>query len=209
MSGIVLIEPHYLGSLEYFITLFQSDKVLFEINDHFIKQTYRNRCYVHGPKSIECLTVPVRYKNHTPTKDVIIDYDQTWLRDHMRAIESYYGNSPFFDYFWDLFSDIWVKKPKYLIELNHDFMTLCLKIMQIDMTLEYTSDFTQKPENHLLDLRNLINPKKQFNLRQIYSEFEYTQLFGSNFAPNLSIIDLILCEGSRSTEVLRKSMARP
>jgi len=208
MNKTVLIESHYNGSLEYFTALLNHQKVVLEINDHFIKQTFRNRCYVLGPQSIELLTVPVNYRNHMPTKDVTIDYHQSWLKDHKRAIKSYYGNAPFFDYFWDLFSDIWDKKPKYLFELNHDFMTICLKIMQFDITLTYTSEYLGVEYYQFSDLRNSIIPKKDFSKREIYQSFQYKQLFGNNFAPNLSIIDLILCEGGRSTEILRKSIAQ-
>ncbi|MEP1035416.1 WbqC family protein [Ekhidna sp.] len=204
MSRIV-IEPHYLGSLEYFALLSRYDEICLEIHDSFPKQTYRNRAYFLTSNKIQPLIVPVTYSNGTKTKDVLINYSQRWIKDHWGAFYSAYGKAPFFEYFNDDFKSIWDKKPKHLIDLNLELIKMCFKILQVNIKLTFTAEFVKKQEN---DFRNTINPKKPFSDRKIYKPSPYSQLFGNTFVPNLSIVDLIICEGPNSAQILSNSYVR-
>lgn len=205
MRDSVLIEPHYLGSLEYFILLMGSETITLEVSDHFIKQTYRNRCYFNSTVGKFPLIVPVIYGNRTIMKDVRIDYTQSWLRDHWGAFYSIYGKAPFYDFFADEFRQIWESKPQYLIDLNIQMMTLCLRLVQIDRPIHLTKEYHSSTKNDALDFRNRILPKISFDQRDLYLPFPYIQNFGNNFAPNLSIVDLLMCEGPGSSEILKNS----
>ncbi|MEQ9216802.1 MAG: WbqC family protein [Cyclobacteriaceae bacterium] len=208
MSHTVVIEPHYLGNLEYFVTLINARELIFEVQDHFVKQTYRNRCYIHSPAGKHMLIVPVSYDNRTRMKDVKIDYSQSWLRDHWGAFYSSYGKAPFFDFFEDEFRSAWDSKPSFLLDLNLQMMTLCLRLLQIDMPHKLTDDFRSSMEKGSLDLRNRILPKISFDQRDLYIPFPYIQNFGSNFVANLSIVDLLMCEGPGALSILRNSMVK-
>lgn len=202
----IIIEPHYLGSLEYYVWLKQCEEVHLEVCQHFTKQTYKNRCYVLTSNGVKPLTVPVKFGNRTPFKDVTIDHDQSWAKDHWGACYSAYGKAPFFEFFQDYFHAIWEKRHKYLVDLNLEMMTMCLKVLQIDRSFSLTEQYEKIPDHRLKDLRERILPKKSFEERNLYLPFPYTQTFGNIFVPNLSIIDLIMCEGSRASEVLTRSM---
>lgn len=204
MSTIV-IEPHYLGSLEYYALLGQHENVVFEVNDKFKKQTFRNRCYVLGANSIQALILPLRHSNGMLTKEVALDHSQRWKKDHWGAFYSSYGKAPFFEYFSDMFSSVWDKKHKYLIDINHDFIELTFKLLQSNVNLTYTDTYEIFYEN---DFRDVILPKKAYADRKIYTPQPYTQLFGDTFEPNLSIVDLILCEGPQAGQVLAASFLR-
>ncbi|MEO9482413.1 MAG: WbqC family protein [Ekhidna sp.] len=204
MSKIV-IEPHYLGSLEYFVLLSQQDEVCFEICDSFPKQTYRNRTYFLASNKIHPLTVPVSYSNGFATKAVNVSYSQRWIKDHWGALYSGYGKAPFFEYFSEEFRAVWDKKPSSLIDLNLELMQICFKILQLDVSISFTEDFRLEYDS---DFRNMINPKKPFSDRKIYRPSPYTQLFGDTFVPNLSIIDLIMCEGPNAAQILSNSYLR-
>ena len=117
------IELHYLANLEFFTRLINSKRVTLEVSDYFMKQTYRNRCYIMGPNGIQVLTVPVHYHKKSIFRDVTIDYHQNWVKDHRKAVQAAYGKAPFFDYFYDLFDQIWVSKPEYLLDLSMSMMT--------------------------------------------------------------------------------------
>ena len=84
-------------------------------------------------------------------------------------------------------------------------MTLCLKLVQIDRPIHLTENYHSSSKNDALDFRNRILPKISFDQRELYLPFPYIQNFGSNFAPNLSIVDLLMCEGPGSSEVLKNS----
>lgn len=207
MQKKILIEPHYLGSLEYFTMLTSHPEVILEVNAHFTKQTYKNRCYLLGGNGKMLLTVPVSYGNHTPLKDVKTDYTQSWLRDHWGAFYSAYGKAPFYDFFSEEFRKIWEQKHPFLLDMNVEFLTICLKLLQYDMTFSFTEKYEKETIQGIYDAREQILPKKSFKKRNLYIPFPYLQVFGNKFVPNLSIIDLLMCEGSRAGIVLRNSTA--
>lgn len=201
MSTIV-IEPHYLGSLEYFTLLSQYDEILFEIHESFPKQTFRNRAYFLTSNKIQPLIVPVKYSNGDITDQVRIDYSQRWVKDHWGAFYSAYGKAPFFEFFGEEFKMIWNGEYERLVDLNMHFMKLVFKVLQLDSKISFTTEFQKQYKN---DYRNVISPKKPFSDRKIYQPSPYSQLFGDTFVPNLSIIDLIMCEGPNAAQILSNS----
>lgn len=201
----VVIEPQYLGSLEYFALLTQFDEVCFEIHDSFAKQTYRNRAYLLTSNKIQPLVVPVSYANGDVTKEVKISYTERWIKDHWGAFYSGYGKAPFFEYFNEDMKSIWNRKFNYLIDLNLEFFKICCKILQVNIEISFTAEYQSELEN---DFRSVINPKKPFSDRKIYQASPYSQLFGNTFVPNLSIVDLIMCEGPNAAQILSNSNQR-
>lgn len=203
--AVLLIEPHYLPSLEYFVTVLKAKEVILEVHQHFSKQTYKNRCYFVTNRGLQPLSVPVVYTNRTALKDVRIDYRQSWKREHWGAFYSAYGKAPFFEYFQDHFYQIWEKKPDFLLDMNVEFMTLCLKVLKHDSLLSFTESYEKTPKTGIVDQREKILPKKSFEERNLYLPFQYTQTFGNKFVPNASIVDLLMCEGTRAYDVLQQS----
>ncbi|MBX9851431.1 MAG: WbqC family protein [Cytophagaceae bacterium] len=204
MTEPLLIESHYLPNLEYFFHILQNDHILIESCENFQKQTYRNRCHILTANKVDILSVPViNLGRKVLIKEVEIDYSQKWLNVHWGAIKSGYGKAPFFEYYAEFFHDILYKKHRFLFDLNIELMTLCLKLLRVDKKIGFTSFYEKKPENKI-DLRSQISPKKD-NSPYIITWTPYTQLFGSNFVPDLSIIDLLFCEGTNAGEILKRS----
>lgn len=202
----MIIESHYLGSLEYYALLINSESVIINIEEPFQKQTYRNRCYILSANGVQPLIIPLRYSSGMMTKEVTIDYSQRWLKDHWGAFYSAYGKAPFFEYFSEDFRAIWFKKHNYLIDVNNEFLQLSLKLLQVNVNLTVTGDSKKEIE---LDFTNQIIPKESYQERKIYRSHPYTQLFGDTFVPNLSIMDLIMCAGPQSKEILTASFLQP
>lgn len=204
----IIIEPHYLGCLEYFCLLHQADEVVFEVNDNFKKQTYRNRTQYLGANNLLTLSIPLTYRNHTPTKDVRIDYSQRWVKNHWGALYSAYGKAPYFEFFSEYFHKAWHLPQKFLLDLLLKMVTLVMKIIQLNFNIHYTETYEKRLLDPLTDYRDVICPKMDFSSRNIYRPVAYTQLFGNNFAPNLSIADLIMCEGTEASDILQLSAVR-
>lgn len=201
---MMTIEPHYLPSLEYFTLLSQIDSLHLDTQAKFQKQTFRNRCYILSPNKVIPLIVPVHFHQGTPLQEVTIDYRQTWVKDHWGAICSSYGRSPFFEYFSKEFEAVFRSKPKLLIELNQAMLSVCLHILQWQIDIH--SDLDKKPSQ---DIRNVILPKQSFEERGFYQTISYQQTFGNTFAPNLSILDILFCQGPASGQILRDSIKTP
>lgn len=203
----ILIDLQYLPCLEYFSCVNNSDKVVIESAEHYVKQSYRNRCYIRGANKINRLSVPVIGGNSKiKIKDITIDYGQRWVNDHWRAIISAYGKSPFFEHYAELFHGMLFQKHKYLYDLNIGLLTLCLDLLDIKPALEFTTRYTSEAEPGFIDLRSVIHPKRPHEKNGFYTPCRYTQVFGRNFADNLSIIDLLFCEGPDARAILQESL---
>jgi hypothetical protein len=70
--------------------------------------------------------------------------------------------------------------------------------------------FSQKYEKiypaNISDLRSSIHPKQDLEKISFYRPVEYIQVFGDQFIRNLSILDLIFCEGPNSREIILESI---
>ena len=203
----LVIELHYLPCIQYFVYLKTFRKVIIELEDRYVKQTYRNRCHINGANKVQSLIVPIKKIPNSSglTADVEIDYKQKWLGNHLRAIQSSYGKSPFFEYYVDELFDIFNKKPHSLLQLNKELLTKCLEILGFDLDLEFGIAKQQKPEKLYYDAISEINPKNLVAENSIYRPQEYFQVFGKNFVSNMSVIDLIFCEGPQAGDIIQKS----
>ena len=205
----VLIDLQYLPGIHFFSTLLHFDEILLENNEYYVKQSYRNRCYILGANKVEMLTVPIVDGNKKILiKDIQIDYQQRWTEIHWRTIKAAYGKAPFFEFFGEYFQQTLQKKPQFLWDLNYELLTICLKLLQVKKTIRLTENFEKEPENTVFDARGLINPKKATESGLYYQPAAYQQNFGNEFVPDLSIIDLLFCRGNQSLGILKKSSTK-
>lgn len=199
----VVVDLHYLPSLEYFTCLLNFEQVFIEREEHFQKQSFRNRCYIRGANKVQKLSIPVKKGSQkTKIKDVQIDNQQKWQNEHWRSIHSAYGKAPFFEYFKDQFESVFSKSNICLFDLNYELLTLCLNILQVSVNISFTSEYVKNYDSGFYDARSTIHPKKNYKTNSFYQPFPYYQIFGKEFVPNLSIIDLIFCEGINSRQIL-------
>jgi hypothetical protein len=181
----------------------QAESLLWEQHEHYIKQSYRNRCHIltaHGPKD---LIIPVKKGNQKiRITDIEIDYDQKWLNTHWRTIQSAYGSAPYYEFYSDYLRAIYDRKIKYLFELNVELLTLFLRLLKVRKTISFTTSYETSYTAEVLDLRNRIHPKIQPDNLHVKS---YTQVFGKQFVPDLSILDLLFSHGPDSVTYLQAS----
>ena len=196
------IEIHYLPSLEYMTILLQNPSLLFEVEENFPKQTYRNRCLILGANGVERLSVPVVHSSgeKTKTKDTKIDYSQNWVKQHLGAIQAAYGNAPYYEYFEPYLSQIFAKKRFFLVDLNIDLLSFVYRILEVPLVYEKTQEFGVYEG---LSEYDQISAKKDWQERSIYQDRAYRQCFGHEFVPNLSILDLLMNHGKESLIFLR------
>jgi hypothetical protein len=169
----LLIEPHYLGCIEYFGMINRYDKVVFEIHETFPKQTYRNRTYILGSNKVIALSIPLTYSNRTIFKDIRIDHSQRWTKDHWGAITSSYGKAPFFEFFADAFKNIWEAKHEFLLDLDIKMMNLCFKLANVKVEVDFTNTYEKVANSNCEDFRNQIHPKIDSSSRNLYELTPY------------------------------------
>jgi hypothetical protein len=203
MSKSILIEPHFLPSLEYFCALLPFDEIILEGWEHFPKQTYRNRSYINTANGIKILTVPLKERHgKILTKNVKIEAGKKWRNSHWRSIESAYRKAPFFEYYFEELKNVLFKEHEYLLDLNRDLLSFCLRNSNIDKKLSVSVAYEKQVAENKTDLRSVILDKRPFAFRNLYRTHTYHQVFGNNFAPNLSFIDLLFCEGPESASII-------
>lgn len=197
----ILLHPTYFPNIAHFVAMVHADNVIFEVEDNFLKQTYRNRTYIYGANGKLALNIPVVHtqKNRQKYKDVKIFNEETWQNQHWKSLLSAYRTSPFFEYYEDELHPLFHTKVEFLMDFNFKcFETIC-DCLQLEFNTSKTKTYEKEPEN-IDDFRFLVNAKKE-----LLQPFEtYTQVFQEKhgFITNLSVLDLLFNEGPNALNYL-------
>lgn len=164
-----------------------------------------------GANNAMSLVVPVKKPNGNKTivKDVLIDYDTDWQKNHLQSIKSAYKNSAFFEHYYSDYFSLLRKKTKYLIDLNAEITEIVLKHLDIRPEINYTENYIED-SNGLEDYRELIHPKSDIASDSSFTAPNYMQVFSDrhDFMTNLSIMDLIFNTGPEAAYLLRNSIVQ-
>jgi hypothetical protein len=192
----------YLPPVEYFSKLnaYKPD-ILIEREEHFPKQTYRNRANIYSPDGVLPLVVPVvkGSKMHTKVKDVKISYDFNWQRLHWMSLQACYRRSAYFEYYEDGLAPFYEKTFSFLFDYNEQLLQFILKSIKMRLELNYTERY-EAEYTTITDFRSSITPKKESGFEQK----EYMQVFDERmgFQKNLSIVDLLFNQGPHAMNYL-------
>ena len=198
----MLFHPTYFPPIAQYVELIKSKQFTFEIEDNFQKQTYRNRCYIYSANGKQSLNVPIQHIKgiKQKTKEVKIDYKESWNKLHLKALQSAYSSSPFFEFYIDDLLPILEKKYEYLIDLNIASHLFIMEALQIEIPYNFSKEYLlSKVKN---DFRNLAiaKNKTKFNFERYIQVFETSH----GFIPNLSMLDLIFMEGPNTLNYLEQ-----
>jgi len=206
----ILLSTAYLPPIQYFSKFLLHREIWMETQEHFVKQTFRNRTVVLAANGTESLIIPVEKGRSLKQNiaDIRISYDTNWQHIHWQAIVSAYNSTPFFEILEADFSPFYQKKFEFLFDFNLELMKTVFDILEINPQITLTKNFEEVPAP-FLNLREAIHPKTQKALPDPNFEIiPYTQVFDEKFGftPNLSILDLLFNCGSASYEMLLKSI---
>jgi hypothetical protein len=200
----LLIHPSYFPSISHFVAMAKADCITFEMEDNFQKQTNRNRTYIYSPNGIQLLNIPVKHSKpiHQKTKDIRIETDFDWQKQHFKSLEAAYRSSPFFEYFEDEIRPIFEKKHTFLMDLNFETINIVAKFLRMKFEYKTTTEYFHEVDStSIFDFRTLVDGKKDKSLFE-----SYTQVFDDKhgFLSNLSVLDLIFNEGKYAMDYLMK-----
>ena len=200
----IIAHPTYFPTIGHFIAFAQAETIVFEREDNFQKQTYRNRTYIYAANGKLLLNIPVKHdKTGQKIKytNTLIENVEDWQKQHWKSIESAYRTSPFFEYYEDDIKPVFFEQQEQLYDLNIAiFNTLC-DCIELEKNVEYTSSFVKEYDN-ATDLRPLVLAKKGIAINNT----PYSQVFDPKygFLPNLSILDLLFNEGPNTINYLEQ-----
>lgn len=193
-----LLSSTYFGPVQWYQKLNRYDDILLETHDHFIKQTYRNRCVIATPNGQLSLSVPTK----PGEGDTQISSHGNWRHVHWNALKSAYGESPFFEYYADDLLPFFEKEWQSLYEYNLDICHTVCQLLDIEPQITLTDHYItaeEAKENGIDDYRDVIRPKHplpdaDFSPRRYYQVYEQRH----GFQPNMSILDLLFNMGNES-----------
>ncbi len=202
----VYLSTAYLAPVQYYCKMIQYRRTCMEAHEHFLKQTYRNRCYIAAANGSLPLTIPVEKgeADKVHIRDVRISGHGNWRHLHWNALVSAYNMSPFFEYYEDDFAPFYQKKYTFLWDFNEELRRLICSLVDIHPTVVTTSSYGKELP---ADYREVIRPKHPV-ADPAFRPLPYYQVFQGKhgFLPNLSIVDLLFNMGPESLLILHKSI---
>ena len=202
--GPILLQPCYFGSIAQFVALTKAESLVFEVEDNYQKQSFRNRSYIAHTNGRLSLNIPVKHSKtgqRLKTKEVKIEYSFPWQSQHWKSLQTAYRTSPYFEYYEDDLYPLFHQEVPYLLDFNFKCFEVMSDLLQLDIAQQKTLAYKHEHEG-LIDLRCLANAKS----KSVPNLQPYTQVFESHhgFLPNLSILDLLFNEGTNALTYLQE-----
>jgi len=196
---MTILPAAYLPDLAYCARWAQEACVV-DGGEHFVKRSERNRTRILTAGGVLTLTVPVVRANRprTPMRDVRIDYALRWQHRHWTALVSAYKASPYFDHYAPRFEPFYTRRCEFLLDYDLRLMETLAELLGLPMPAVSEQYLTAAADD--CDLR----PKRKEGGE--FASPPYIQVFSDRlpFAANLSIADLLFCEGPQSPALLRR-----
>ncbi|MEB2781849.1 WbqC family protein [Algoriphagus sp. C2-6-M1] len=207
MTKSIAVDLHYFPNLEFFAAIADADELVFFPEETYQRQSFFNRTQIRLANKVGTLSVPIQGRRpRISLKDIKIDTTQNWVNIHLRGIQSAYGKAAFYEYYFPYFEKVYQKNLESLWELNWQMLTICLKLLGLSVKMRIQDNSLEQSWTD--DIRGQLMPSEPFWEREYYQPELYYQLFGLDFDPNLSILDLLFCEGPASTSIVLKSVKK-
>lgn len=183
----VLLTTAYLPALPYLREVLRADEIVLEAQEHFVKQTYRNRCEILTANGKLSLSIPLLKQ---ADKEIIsqkrISYAENWQQQHWRTITSAYKSAPYFEFFEDELRPFYEQRFEFLMEYNTALLEAVLHILRVKKTIRFTEQYEVNPIG-IKDLRDLSQTTEEEKMVPHYQVFA----IGSDFVPGLSCLDAL------------------
>ncbi len=224
---VVILQSNYIPWRGYFDLMNLADEFILFDDMQYTRRDWRNRNIIKSPAGLKWLTIPVEAsgKYLQPIKDTVVS-DSAWNRRHWKTIVHCYSKANFFETYKEWLEELYLGvQEKRLSLINHRFLRAVCDLLGIKTQIKWSMDYQLSGEKtaRLVSLceqagatEYLSGPaaktyldEEQFARRGIkvsymdYSGYpEYRQL-NPPFAPNVSILDLILNEGPQAPRFLK------
>lgn len=197
---MIILPSVYYGSVEYWTAIAQhGEDVVIDLGENYVKRSERNRTSIMTSGGVMQLSVQLSHANRPrqAMRSMRIDYSKRWPHQHFVAMESAYRSSPYYDYYADRFASLYSASFDYLIDLN--MKTLEQVCSMLKLPVPRISEHYIEATAVDIDLRD----KKRGST---FVAEPYIQVFEDRlpFEANLSIFDLIMCEGPEARGVLAR-----
>ena len=181
----------YMPSVEYVARLLREECVI-DLGENYVKRSERNRASILSANGVMHLTVHVENANRPRQRmrDVKIDYSKRWQHQHWVSILSAYKSSPYFDHFAHLLEPFYRREWRFLVDYNMEYLEVLLRLLGAKCQISTSEQYVEATAEDF-DMR----PKQKKD--STFVAEPYFQVFSDRmpFQSNLSVLDLLLCEG--------------
>lgn len=178
------------------------ESCLLEVNDHYERQSLRNRYQLTASQgtiklSIPCSAQPDKY--YSTTK---INYLSTWQRTHWRTITACYSRAPYYIYYIDAIAPLFNHAYPSIFEFNTEALRTVCELWSLHIP-DKTEQWQYYPTDEFNDLRSWIDPA---TLHQT-SFTEYFQVFSdkNGFSAGCSALDILFNCGPQAPQIFEKT----
>ena len=180
----------FFGNVEYFKELAISSNPIFEVKEHILKGTIRSRCEILSPNGVQQLNIPLFRPNGSKTliDQVELSAETDWQVKIWRSIKTAYSSAPFFDHYGMEVEELIFQKEKNLCRYTSNITERILEWLSIPVELNFSTEYMENSIIQDFRLSDFNSLKEMPFYQQVFST-------GKEFNPNLSILDLIFCEG--------------
>jgi len=204
----LIVDCHTFPCISYLKKAIEVKHIKIEQFENFQKMSFRNRYIIAGANGVVNLTIPVRggREQKRLLKEVSIDHTTDWPTRHWRSITSAYNKAPFFDYYASGVRSLLFSKENFLFSFNINIVSYLVNELDLNVLVEFTERYVHEYE-HDHDYRNYFLPKS-FQKNTHDRQPRYSQVFEDRlgFQPNLSVLDLLFCEGPNAKHLLTSSV---
>jgi hypothetical protein len=222
---IAIMQPGYLPWLGFFELMANCDLFIFLDDVQYTKRDWRNRNRIRTNNGWQWLSVPVFNKNKREQliKDVQINNQEHWQKQHLGALKINYNKSKFFGFIFPELEDIYAKGTDKLLDLNLALTGLLAKKLSIQTPCLFSSEFKIKSTRtqRVLEICRLLKADElydsmaaadfldlalfeQENIKvkfQNYIHPVYNQVY-KPFIPYMSALDLLFNYGKDALPVI-------
>ena len=187
----------YFGTIQFIQSLMIERKIHFDHLHAYSKMSFKNRTIIATAQGALGLSIPVigGRDQKLPFKDIKIDYQNAWNKQHLKALVSNYKRSPYFEYYEADLEQVFNTNSVFLV----DYLILINEWVKKQLKANWVVIEIDTPT-----APRTFDPWVPKNYDQIPNPIIYQQVFEekTGFLPNLSILDLLFCCGGRQASAL-------
>jgi len=200
----------YIPSAEYFAHWLHHRVVLLEAHENFQKRTWRNRTTILSPSEPLSLTVPLQKGKHQQQsiQDVRIAYDEPWLQNHLRSLQTAYGKTAFAEEVLQGVFDILSLQHEKLWDLNLQILDYLIPMMSGTWKFSMTDTFVTSYAPEVFDFRSGVQAGGTHIPTPGLLVYPQVQRLHQPFQPNLTILDALCHLGPGTFDYLTRYAAQ-
>lgn len=188
----------YLGPVSWYAELYHADEVIIDAHEYYEKQTLRNRCIIATDQGPQMLSAYVEKGNKAkmPIQEVRLSGHNNWQQQHLYAWATYYGASPFYEYYIDDLKEVFLNgHDGTLFGMNEALRKHICSEIGFTPNVRYSTEWMGGVDKKPAASDSVCNDS-QWNEREYY---QVATVSGKqSFMKDMSILDLLFNMGPES-----------